>query len=387
MGSAPPPPQAPRTPLDPARGGDGAGAVFSGGYGKQVPQSPAPSRARRKRNWLVPLLVLGGLGAGGAWLASHWGIEETDNAQLQGRLTEISSRVPGTIVRVFVDDNQEVKAGQPLILLDDRDAGVRLYRARADLEQVGREAEAMGSQAGATLSTARAAQGVAIAEQQSASSELARTWADAQRLVGLAQQGGVSRYEAERAVAAWRKAQADFTHSQASAQSVQARIQDVGVDRSKAQAAAAKVAQAQAALAEAQLQLSYTRITAPAPGRIGARRAEPGRQVQPGQPLMTLVDTQPWVEANFKETQLTALRLGQAAEVRLDAFPDRVFKGRITGLAPASGARFTLLPPDNASGNFTKVVQRITARIALDPQQTKGLRLVPGLSANVRVRR
>jgi membrane fusion protein (multidrug efflux system) len=93
------------------------------------------------------------------------------------------------------------------------------------------------------------------------------------------------------------------------------------------------------------------------------------------------------VEANFKETQLTALRLGQAAEVRLDAFSDRVFKGRITGLAPASGARFSLLPPDNASGNFTKVVQRITARIALDPQQTKGLRLVPGLSANVRVRR
>ena len=141
MGSAPPPPQASRTPLDPARGGDGTGAVFSGGYGKQDSESPAPSRASRKRNWLVPLLVLGGLGAGGAWLASHWGIEETDNAQLQGRLTEISSRVPGTIVRVFVDDNDEVKAGQPLILLDDRDAGVRLYRARADLEQVGREAQ------------------------------------------------------------------------------------------------------------------------------------------------------------------------------------------------------------------------------------------------------
>ncbi len=431
MGSAPFPPQAPRTPFDPAgRGnrsssggpqqeasfaarqldadrspdpeagsqtpkgprqtpgsGDDQGPLLSGRHGNHDPEPAAPSRGSRKRNWLVPLLVLGALGAGGAWMASHWGVEETDNAQLQGRLTEISSRVPGTIVRVFVDDNDEVKAGQPLILLDDRDAGVRLYRARADLEQVGREAQAMGTQAGATLSTARAAQGVAIAEQQSASSELARAWADAQRLVGLAQQGGVSRQEAERAVAAWRKAQADFTHSQASAQSVQARIQDVGVDRSKAQAAAAKVAQAQAALAEAQLQLSYTRITAPAPGRIGARRAEPGRQVQPGQPLMTLVDTQPWVEANFKETQLTALRLGQAAEVRLDAFPDRVFKGRITGLAPASGARFTLLPPDNATGNFTKVVQRITARIALDPKQTKGLRLVPGLSANVRVRR
>ena len=390
MGSAPLPPQAPRTPFDPAGNGDRTSAEGTQqvpSVGTKDPDPPAPSRGTRKRNWLVPLLVLAGLGAGGAWIASNWGIEETDNAQLQGRLTEISSRVPGTIVRVFVDDNQEVKAGQPLILLDDRDAGVRLYRARADLEQVGREAQAMGTQAGATLSNARAAQGIAMADQQAASSELARSWADAQRLVGLAQQGGVSRQEAERAVAVWRKAQAEYTHSQASAQSAQARIQDVGVDRSKAQAAGAKVAQAQAALAEAQLQLSYTRIAAPAPGRIGARRAEPGRQVQPGQPLMTLVDTQPWVEANFKETQLTALHLGQAAEVRLDAFPDRVFKGRITGLAPASGARFTLLPPDNATGNFTKVVQRITARIALDPQQTKGLRLVPGLSANVRVRR
>ena len=431
MGSAPPPPRAPRTQFGQARGEisivegsepgserhddrsdtelpalDDSGAItgvdqrqsadprrppaaqFSGRYGNEDPEEPsAAPRGGRKRAWLVPLLVLAGLGAGGAWMASNWGVEETDNAQLQGHLTEISSRVPGTIVRVFVDDNQEVKAGQPLILLDDRDAGVKMYRARADLEQVGREAQAMGTQAGATLSTARAAQGVAIADQQAASSELARSWADAQRLVGLAQQGAVSRQEAERAVADWRKAQADYTHSQASAQSAQARIQDVGVDRSKAQAAAAKVAQAQAALAEAQLQLSYPRITAPAPGRIGARRAEPGRQVQPGQPLMTLVDTQPWVEANFKETQLTALRLGQAAEVRLDAFPDRVFKGRITGLAPASGARFTLLPPDNATGNFTKVVQRITARISLDPQQTKGLRLVPGLSANVRVRR
>jgi len=323
----------------------------------------------------------------GAYLVAHWGLVETDNAQLQGHLTEISSRVNGTIARVLVEDNQEVKLGQPLVQLDDRDAQARLFRARADLEQVAREAQAMAAQAGASVSTARAAEGMAVADQQSASSELARAAADAQRLVGLARQGGVSRQEAEQAVTTYRKAQADFTHSQATRQTAQARIQDVGVDRQKAAAAKAKVLQAKAAFAEAQLDLSYTRITAPSAGRIGSRRAEPGRQVQPGQPLMTVVDTHPWVEANFKETQLTALKPGQAAEVRIDAYPNVVLRGKVSSLAPAAGSRFALLPPDNATGNFTKVVQRITARIDLDPRDTKGLSLVPGLSATVSVRR
>jgi len=147
------------------------------------------------------------------------------------------------------------------------------------------------------------------------------------------------------------------------------------------------VMQAKAAFAEAQLDLSYTRITAPSAGRIGSRHAEPGRQVQPGQPLMTVVDTNPWVEANFKETQLTALKPGQAAEVRIDAYPNKVLRGKVSSLAPAAGSRFALLPPDNATGNFTKVVQRISTRIDLDPRDTQGLNLVPGLSATVSVRR
>ena len=346
-----------------------------------------PNLPTSPRRWLAPLLGLAALAGGGAYLVAHWGLVETDNAQLQGHLTEISSRVNGTIARVLVEDNQAVKLGQPLLQLDDRDARARLFRARADLEQVAREAQAMVGQAGASVSTARAAEGMAVADQQSASSELARAAADAQRLVGLARQGGVSRQEAERAVTTYRKAQADFTHSQATRQTAQARIQDVGVDRQKAAAAQAKVMQAQAAFAEAQLDLSYTRITAPSAGRIGSRHAEPGRQVQPGQPLMTVVDTNPWVEANFKETQLTALKPGQAAEVRIDAFPNKLLRGKVSSLAPAAGSRFALLPPDNATGNFTKVVQRISTRIDLDPRDTKGLNLVPGLSATVSVRR
>ena len=390
---------------NPTAGGEVSGLVSTGakgipaGAGGSEPSAPPPaapgsdaSLTRPKppasaRRWLPPLLGLAALAGGGAYLVAHWGLVETDNAQLQGHLTEISSRVNGTISRVLVEDNQEVKVGQPLLQLDDRDARARLFRARADLEQVTREAQAMVVQAGASVSTARAAEGMAVADQQSASSELARSAADAQRLVGLAQQGGVSRQEAERAVTTYRKAQADFTHSQATRQTAQARIQDVKVDRQKAAAAQAKVLQAQAAFAEAQLDLSYTRITAPGAGRIGSRHAEPGSQVQPGQPLMTVVDTQPWVEANFKETQLTALKPGQAAEVRIDAYPNKLLRGKVSSLAPAAGSRFALLPPDNATGNFTKVVQRIRTRIDLDPRDTKGLNLVPGLSATVSVRR
>ena len=394
--------EAPASPSAPTRS---SGASRSHGATAAPPSPPAPGSAARPaanrvaappdqqakqvlhRRWLIPLLALAALAGGSAWLVDRWGLVETNNAQVQGHLTEISSRIPGSIVRVLVDNNQEVKAGQPLLQLDDRDAKARLFRARADLEQVAREAQAMLGQAGASVSTARAAEGLAVADQLAANSELARAAADAQRLVSLARQGGVSRQEAERAVAAYQKAQADFTHSQASRQTAKARIQDVGVDRQKAAAAQAKVMQAQAAYAQAQLELSYTRITAPSQGRIGSRQAEPGRQVEPGQPLMTVVDGHPWVEANFKETQLTALRPGQAAEVRIDAYPGKVLRGKVTSLAPAAGSRFTLLPPDNATGNFTKVVQRITARIDLDPRDSKELNLLPGLSASVGVRR
>lgn len=353
----------------------------------QIASPLLAERQPRRQRWLLPLLALAALAGGSAWLVSRWGLVETDNAQLEGHLTELSSRVPGTIARVLVEDDQMVKAGQPLVLLDDRDARARLFQARADLEQVAREAQAMAVQAGASVNTARAAEGMASADAQAASSELARAAADAQRLVGLARQGGVSRQEAERAVTTFRKAQADFTHSQATRQTAQARIQEVNVERQRAAAAQAKVLQAQAAFAEAQLNLSYTRIVAPTAGRIGSRHAETGRQVLPGQPLMTVVDPHPWVEANFKETQLTALRPGQPAEVRLDAYPQRLLRGRVRSLAPAAGSRFALLPPDNATGNFTKVVQRITARIDLDPRDTQGLNLVPGLSAVVSVRR
>ena len=384
------PPVKPQSPVAPSQ----ISAIASSSSTSHHPPGPSPASTAREAQahgqrlpWLAPLAGLALLAGGGAWLVSHWGIVETDNAQLQGHLTEISTRVPGTIAKVLVEENQEVKQGQPLVWLDDRDAQARVFKARADLEQAVREAQAQAGAAGAAANVAQAAEGMAVAEQQAASSELARSAADARRMIALAEAGGVSRQEAERAVTTFRKAQAEFTQSQASRQTAQARIKEVKVDHQKAEAAQAKVFQAQAAVAEAQLNLSYTRINAPSPGRIGSLRAEPGRQVLPGQPLLTLVDSHPWVEANFKETQLTTLKPGQTAQVRVDAYPNRVLDGKVVSLVPAAGSRFALLPPDNATGNFTKVVQRITARIALDPRDIRGLNLVPGLSATVTVRR
>ena len=350
---------------------------------------PRPGGNPQGRKLLLAVLALLAAGGVGGWLISHWGLEETDNAQLQANLTEISSRVPGTIVRVPVQDNQEVQRGDLLVSLDPRDARARLLQAQADLVVAEREAQAMRAQAGSTASRAAAAGNEALAAQQSARGELTRAAADLRRLEFLVKQGGVSQQDLEQARATFLKAQGDWTSSRASGQSAQASLSEVGVDVQKAAAATAKVQQAAAALARARLELSYDQMLAPTPGRVGARTAEPGRQVQPGQPLMTLVGSTPWVEANFKETQLQALYPGQSAEVRLDAFPGRVLQGRVVSLAPASGARFALLPPENATGNFTKVVQRVTVRIALDPRIDPAIKaqLVPGLSANVRVQR
>lgn len=370
---------------------DSSDAASSASASTAATATDAVSRPRRpsRRRWLLPLLVLLVAGGGAAWTISHWGLEETDNAQLEADLTEISSRVPGTVEQVSVQDNQQVRAGDLLVQLDAREARAQLLQAEADLGAARQEAQAQRTQAESTVSRADAAGSEARASEEVAAAELQRAEVDLKRLRALAKQGGVSQQEADRAEATYARAQGAFLSSRASEQTAQASRSQVNVDRQKAAAAASKVKQAQAALARARLSLSYTRITAPRGGRIGARTAEPGRQVQPGQPLMTLVSNTPWVEAHFKETQLDALYRGQPAEVRIDAFPGRVLHGRIVSLAPASGARFALLPPDNATGNFTKVVQRITARIALEDGLDRELRqrLVPGLSASVSVRR
>ncbi|HEY9642319.1 MAG TPA: HlyD family secretion protein, partial [Coleofasciculaceae cyanobacterium] len=204
-----------------------------------------------------------------------------------------------------------------------------------------------------------------------------------------AAQQGVSQAQAKLAQAqeGVTRAQAELEATRGGLQKAQAGGVQTQVDRSQYAAANAAIAQAQANLADAQLQLSYTNITAPEAGHVGRKTVEVGNRVQAGQPLMAVVGDNLWVVANFKETQVREMRPGDAVEVELDAFPGHPFSGRVDSLSPASGSQFALLPPDNATGNFTKVVQRIPVKIALDPDSTKGYesRITPGMSANVTV--
>jgi membrane fusion protein, multidrug efflux system len=163
--------------------------------------------------------------------------------------------------------------------------------------------------------------------------------------------------------------------------------QQTAVNRSQYEAANSAIAQSIAALKEAELQLSYINITAPSAGRIGKKNVEVGNRIQVGAPLMAVIGTEHWIVANLKETQLNRIKLGQSVEVKLDAFPKQIFTGRVDSLSPASGAQFALLPPDNATGNFTKIVQRIPVKIILDPQSLGGYddRITPGMSAEVTI--
>lgn len=330
---------------------------------------------------LLPLVLI--LAAGGWWWV-HRGVQETDDAQVQADLTDIASRIPGTIATVSIHDNQTVHRGQLLLTLDRRDAEAAVHQAEADLQVARSEAAAQRSQADSSLNAAHAAGGEAQAGHLAARAELERAETDLQRMERLVAQGAVAVQEADAARATYQKALAADRQSAAQHDAALARESLVRVEGQRAVAARARVDQAAATLARARIHLGDTRIVAPADGRIGSRSAEPGRQVQPGQPLMVLVSPHPWVEAHFKETQLGALRPGQPVTLHVDAFPGRVFHGRLQSLAPASGARFSLLPPDNATGNFTKVVQRVTARISIDDARDFD-RLVPGLSATVQV--
>jgi membrane fusion protein (multidrug efflux system) len=282
---------------------------------------------------------------------------------------QISSRIAGTVKEVLVEENQDVAAGAVLARLEARDFEVRRRLVLAQTAQT----HAQRRQAEAQIAQARAQ---AAREQANAT----RAQQDLERARTLAQgtNGAISQQEFDAAKAAADAAKAGFAAAQSALDAAQ----------SLATVAEAQEQAAQANLEDAELQVAYTDILAPAPGRIGKRNVEAGNRVQPGQALFALVQPEVWVEANFKETQLTHLKPGQPVRVAVDSFPGRVFLGRVESVAPASGSQFALLPPDNATGNFTKIVQRVPVRIIFDRQSLGDCagRIVPGMSCVVQVK-
>ena len=374
------------------------------------------------------------------WSAHH---ETTDDAYLAGHLHPISARITDTVQQVLIDDNQHVVEGQTLVILDPNDHKVKLDQAKAALDAANRQAEtaeaairstsqsataqttqARGSigEARASIQAAKAAvtaaeAGVprANAQLQEANATLQREETDLHRYQDLYAKEQVSRQTVDHqrasyqvAVAAQAAAQeqvrqaqaqlvaaqqgvarteAQLTNSEGGLQSAQATTLETRVREGQFATAQAAMAQAEASLQDAKLQLSYTIIKAPVSGRIGRKSVEAGQRVQIGQPLMAVVEDHPWVVANFKETQLGKMRADQRVEVEIDTFPKHKFYGRVDSLAPGSGNEFALLPPDNATGNFTKIVQRIPVKVVLDDDSVRGYEnlLSPGMSSVVTV--
>ena len=342
-----------------------------------APAAPGKTPPNRRVLGVVGLIALLAIGAGGRmWYRSHHYVE-TENAYVTGRVHPVSSRVAGVVTRVLVDDNQPVKAGDVIAELDPADHRVRVEQIEAQIASV----EQQIAQAGAQVAQVRAQAAAAGAQVKQAEAQLLRARQDAERFGQLYNETmkAVSKAEVDASSAARAAAQADVAARRDSAAAAQAQVAaaDAGREVLKAQV---KVLQAQ--LKEARQQLAYNRIVAPVAGRIGKRSVEAGARVQPGQQLLAVVEDEVWVTANFKETQLAGLEPGQQVALEVDALPGKHLVGRVHSFSPASGNQFALLPADNATGNFTKIVQRVPVKIVLDPADVKKYagRLVPGMS-------
>jgi membrane fusion protein (multidrug efflux system) len=399
-------------------------------------RSRVTSAAAARARILVPLVLVVVAVVGGLWW-HYAGRESTDDAQLDGHITQISAKVGGTVVRVAVSDNEAVPAGTVLVEIDPRDYQVAVTRAEAELAAARAAADAATvgvpiartetssgvtsarggvEQAQAAVATAeheieaanaRLASAQAVERQRRA--EATRTGRDVERFKGLVAKDEIPQQQYDAAVSANDAAQAAVEAAGAAvreamtavnvaqARAVQARAgaaqaraslrtantapEQVKVTRAQADVALARMQQAEAALAQAKLNLEYAVVKAPAAGIVSRKTVEVGQVVQAGQPLLALVNTENvWVTANFKETQLRDMRVGQRVSVEVDALGGKSFEGHIQSIAAATGARFSLLPPENATGNYVKVVQRVPVKIVLAPGQDPERRLRPGMS-------
>ncbi|TKC87791.1 HlyD family secretion protein [Trinickia terrae] len=363
-----------------------AGVARSPAVSLVEPSQPEPSaKAPPNRRVLIiaALFAMAAIGAGGRmWWKSHYFVE-TDDAYVAGHVHPVSTRIAGVVSAVLIKDNQTVRKGDVIAELDPADQRVKVEQIEA---QIG-TAEQQVIQADARIAQARAQANGATAQVAQSAAELQRARQDADRYGQLysTQMKAVSKSEFDAANAKLASATADLSARRDSVSAAQAQI---GAEQASRDVIKAQIQVLKAQLKEAQQQLAYNRIVAPVSGRIGKRTIEVGMRVEPGQQLAAIVQEDVWVVANFKETQLEGLRSGQQVEVKVDTMPDKPLIGRIDSFAPGSGAQFALLPPDNATGNFTKIVQRIPVKIVLRPEDIAALdgRLVPGMSALAEVK-
>jgi membrane fusion protein (multidrug efflux system) len=314
--------------------------------------------------------------------------ESTDDAFIDAHIASIAPKVAGRISAVEVNDNQLVKKGDTLLEIDSRDIDAAVAQKQAALE-VARahleNAQMSAEQATAHVHTLQAAYASAEATEQAAAAEAQKQEQDLERNKTLVSSGAISKQDFQHSVSDSTSAGATLESRKRQLQAAAALAEEArkqaGSARAQVSASKAEVDEAIAELHQAELQKSYTRVTAPETGRVTNKSVEPGNYVQIGQPLFAIVPREVWVTANFKETQLTEMRPGQPAEVDVDAYPSRSLRGHVDSIQAGSGARFSLLPPENATGNFVKVVQRVPVKIVFDEEPDVQQVLGPGMSA------
>ena len=350
------------------------------------PREPAvapPAKSSTRKKIVIGVIVVAVV------LALTWAIktltysrahETTDNAQVDGHIVPVLARVGGYVTAVLVQDNDSVRTGQTLVRIDSSEYAVKVAQAEADLAaaQSAAGGRRFTGQSQAAVATATGQRFAADAQIQAAIANQQKANADLARMRDLVSKQIVSAQQLDAAQAAAASAAADVEALQRQASAAGGAVQNAQAGVRLAQA---RLQAQQAALDNARLQLSYTNVTAPETGTISKKQVEPGQLVQPGQTMMSIVaDTGTWVTANFKETQLNKMRVGQPVAFEVDAYPGCEFEGKVQSLSGATGARFALLHPDTATGNFTKVVQRLPVRIAITKGCGPTRPLRPGMS-------
>jgi membrane fusion protein, multidrug efflux system len=331
----------------------------------------------------------------------------TDDAYVRGDLTPLSTKVAGIVKDVKVSDFQRVHGGDLLVKLEDDDyqaqlgqASAAVEAAKAAIENNRRQRDLQDTKiekALAGIDQAKAQIAAAEAGIEAVHADVVRTRSERTRQEALLATQSATKQHVETAVADEQRfaaqaasREADLEQAKTALRSneiaVEAERRTKAVLESQEQQLIADLHAKEAAHTVAEVNLGYTNIYAPADGTVGERRVRPGQLVSPGTQVLTFVAETKWVQANYRETQLTHMKVGDPAEIRIDEYPEQVVRGKVLEIAPASGSQFALLPPDNATGNFTKIVQRLPVKVALDPQQVIAERLRPGLSVIVRVR-
>jgi membrane fusion protein (multidrug efflux system) len=338
-----------------------------------------PAQLKRRLLIFVVVVVLIALAFFAQWYFKGRFYESTDNAYVQGEITRISSQLGARVNEVLVQDNQHVEKGQLLVRLEPDDFRLAVDRAEATLAT--REAERLQAMSKLTQQSSLIAS--SDAQVQANQATLGRTQLDLSRLQALRKPGFVSEAQVTTMTADNHIARSQVVKAQADAQGQRQQVNALSAELKRLDA---QIATARADLAQAQINVQRTQIHSPISGLVGQRAARNGQYVQAGAYMLSIVpDEAIWVQANFKETQIGHMQIGQPAELRFDSFSDTPIQGRIDSLFAASGAQFSLLPPDNATGNFTKVVQRIPVKLTFAADNPLKGKIRPGMSVTVSV--